>query len=293
MAILTIDVGQVYVRYGFFSDKGVLTEKGKYLVPKDSAQHFYQSIANLVKESSADVRAISLSFPGFINGKEGIAILAGNQRFLDGHNIRDDLHHYVDKKIEIFVENDANCAAIAEKLNGNAQDVHDFIVIMIRNGIGGGIFVDNHLLHGSRFSAGEFGLMITDYSKYGYANQHTLSSAKALISKYSEMRGIPNDLAKPFQIMSELDDPKVRKIVDEWANYVAIMIFNLVCTLNPQRVLIGGDISQNTELIPIIKDQLDKIPSWRDIEVDIETCRFFNDASLYGAYWAYIGSKKK
>lgn len=292
MAILTIDVGQVYVRYGFFSDQGVLTEKGKYLVPQNSAEKFYQSIANLVQESTVNVKAISMSFPGFINGKKGIAILAGNQRFLDGHNIRDDLHHYVDQKIEIFVENDANCAAIAEKLNGNAQDVHDFIVIIIRNGIGGGIYVNNHLLHGSRFSAGEFGLMVTDYSKHGYANQHSLSSASALISKYSAMRGIPDKLAKPFQIMSELDDPKVKKVVDEWANYVAIMIFNLTCTLNPQRILIGGEISQNTELIPIIKEQLEKIPSWQDIQVDIETCRFFNDASLYGAYWAYIGSKK-
>lgn len=293
MAILTLDVGQEYIRYGFFSDQGVLMEKGQYLVPKTTAEDFYQSIARLVADSDFAVAAISLSFPGFINGKEGIAILAGNQRFLDGHNIINDLHQYLDPEIEIFVENNANCAAIAEKLNGNAQDVTDFIVITLGNGIGGGIFINNRLLRGSSFAAGEFGLMITDYSQRGYANQHTLCSVSALISEYSKMRKIPDGLVKSYQIMSELDDPDVRSLVEKWANYVAILIFNLVCTLNPQRILIGGEISQNSELIPIIKGRLNAIANWKDFQTEITTCRFFNDASLYGAYWAYNGSKRK
>lgn len=192
----------------------------------------------------------------------------------------------------LILENNANCAAIAEKLNGNAQDVSDFIVITLGNGVGGGIFINNHLLRGSTFSAGEFGLMITDFSKHKFNNQHVLASARALIEAYSKMRGIPDNLVEPYQIMSELDDPKVRKIVDKWATYVAVFIFNLVCTLNPQRVLIGGEISQNTELIPIIQKQLELIPSWQDLRTEIRPCHFFNDASLYGAYWAYIGSKK-
>lgn len=292
MAILTVDVGQKYIRYGFFDEDGTLTEKGQYMIPRDSADNFYQSIADLVKGSGTKVKAISISFPGFINGTKGIAIRAGNLRFLDGHNIKDDLHQYIDDKIEIFVENNSNCAAIAEKLNGNAQDVHDFVVMTIGNGIGGGIYINNHLLRGSRYSAGEFGMMITDYEGHGYDNMHVLASASALISSYSKMRGIPDGIAKTYQIVSELDDPKVKKTVDEWANYVAICIFNLACTLNPQRFLIGGVLSQNSELIPIIESHLNKIPNWNDFQTEIKPCHFFSDASLYGAYWAYIGSRK-
>lgn len=98
MAILTLDVGQKYVRYGFFSEKGTLTQKGRYLVPMTNAKEFYESIADLVKGSNIKLKAISISFPGFIDGKKGVAILAGNQRFLDGHNIINDLHHYVDPR---------------------------------------------------------------------------------------------------------------------------------------------------------------------------------------------------
>lgn len=292
MAILTIDVGQKYLRYGFFNEEGSLMEKGQYMIPRDSAKHFYQSIADLIEDRSDQIKAISMSFPGFINGEKGIAIRAGSLRFLDGHNIKEDLHQYIDDKIEIFVENNSNCAAIAEKLNGNAQDVHDFVVITLGNGVGGGIFIRNQLLRGSRFSAGEFGMMIPDYSGHGFENMHVLASAKALISDYSRMRGIPDGMAESYQIMSELDDAKVKKAIDNWATYVAICIFNLTCTLNPQRVLIGGSLSQNNELIPIIKEHLNMIPNWSDFQAEIKPCHFFSDASLYGAYWAYIGSQK-
>ena len=58
MAILTIDVGQKFVRYGFFDDEGNLTEKGKYQVPRESAQSFYKSIANLVTENNTKLKQL-------------------------------------------------------------------------------------------------------------------------------------------------------------------------------------------------------------------------------------------
>ena len=291
MAILTMDIGQKFIRYGFFDDKGNLTEKGQYQVPRQSAKDFYKSIADLVDESDMEIKAISISFPGFINVKDKVAIRAGSLRFLDGHNISKDLHQYINKEIEIFIENNTNCAAIAEKLNGNAQDVEDFVVITLGHGVGGAIFVNNKLLRGSGYSAGEFGMMITDYSARQFMTAHELASTSALINDYATMRGIPSELIEEYQIMAELDNPKVREVIEKWATYVAICIFNLSCTLNPQRFLIGGALSQNNELIPLIKNRLMQIPNWSDFETEIQSCRFYNDASLYGAYWAYIGSK--
>lgn len=90
MAILTLDIGQRFIRYGFFDENGNLTEKGQYQVPKNSAKDFYNSIADLVDESDMKIKAISISFPGFINVKDKIAIRAGSLRFLDGHNISED-----------------------------------------------------------------------------------------------------------------------------------------------------------------------------------------------------------
>lgn len=292
MTVLTVDVGQKYIRYGFFDNESNLTGKGQYKNSNDSANTFYESLAKIVRESDLDITAISISFPGFIDVKHNIAIRAGSLRILDGHNIVEDLHQYINKKIEIFIENNSNCAAIAEKLNGNAQDVHDFVVMTLGNGVGGAIFINDSLLRGVGYSAGEFGMMISDYSGHGYESEHFLASAKALITAYSEMRGIPNDLVEEYQIFSELDDPQVKKIVDQWATYVAICIFNIACTLNPQKFLIGGSVSQNSELIPILNKKLAGIPNWRDFQIKIEPCRFFDDASLYGAYWAYIGRKK-
>lgn len=224
MAILTMDVGQKFIRYGFFDKNGNLAEKGQYQIPRSSAKDFYNSIANLISESDMEVVAISISFPGFINVKDKVAIRAGSLRFLDGHNISRDLHQYIDKKIEIFIENNTNCAAIAEKLNGNAQDVEDFVVITLGHGVGGAIFINNKLLRGSRYSAGEFGMMITDYSAHQFMTAHELASTSALIENYSTMRGIPNELVEEYQIMAELDNEKVKNVIENWATYVAICI---------------------------------------------------------------------
>ncbi|WP_334115797.1 ROK family protein [Ligilactobacillus sp.] len=291
VSVLALDVGGTFVKYGIFKEDGSLTEKGKFVTPMDSAEDFYRKLAGLIEERGDEITGVGMSFPGMIDTGNQLAIKAGALSFLHGQYIGRELKKHLKREIPVWFENDANCAGIAEQMDGNAKDVSDFLLVTIGTGIGGCVCLNGEILHGKRFSAGEFGMMITDYSTNGYKTLHELASTSALVSEYAEMRGISSDGVEGYQIMSELDDPKVLKVVENWAAYVAICLFNLAVTFDPERILIGGGISQNKDLIGLIEKQLDRIPSWKDFRTEIKPCKFFNDAGLYGAYWSYMRRK--
>lgn len=292
MSVIALDVGGTFIKYGLI-EEGKITEKGEVSTPKDSAEEFYQTIAKLIENHQDEVTGVAISLPGFINPKTQVAVRAGALGYLTGNNIGEELRKHLSVDLPISVENDANCAAIAEKLAGNAQDVHDFITVTLGTGVGGAIYINNQLLHGKSFSAGEFGMMVTDYSQHGFATLHEFASTRALCDEYARQKGYPIGTVEGYQVMSELDDPVVKKIVDQWSMRVAICLFNLIVTLNPQKILIGGGISKNKDILPLIKKSLTKISNSDDFQTEIEDCKFYNDAGLYGAYWAFKDAESK
>ena len=74
--------------------------------------------------------------PGFIDTEKQVAVTAGALSILYGHEIGRKLQGYLDDPIPTWMENDANCAAMAEKLSGNAVKLDDFALITIDSGVG-------------------------------------------------------------------------------------------------------------------------------------------------------------
>ena len=293
MSVIALDVGGTFIKYGFIKD-GNIKEKGEISTPKDSAEKFYQTVAKLIKTHEKALTGVAISLPGFINPKTQVAVRTGALGYLTGNNIGKELRRYLSINVPISVENDANCAAIAEKLAGNAQDVHDFITVTLGTGVGGAIYINNQLLHGKSFSAGEFGMMVTDYSQHGFATLHEFASTRALCDEYARQKGYPIGTVEGYQVMSEIDDPIVKKIVDQWSMRVAICLFNLIVTLNPQKILIGGGISAQPVVVSEIRHQFKLLQEsdrrlQDDIAMpDIQAAKFGNEANLLGALYGLL-----
>lgn len=285
MEYLCYDVGGTFVKYAVFDEKATVITRGKFKTQILNAKDFFADLAAIANKRT-NLTAIGISFPGFINTKTGEAYRAGALYQLDGLNLVAELESQLINPVPVVIENDANCAALAEKLNGNAQDVHDFAVITFGTGVGGGIVVNNQVLHGYQYRAGEFGMMLTDYSTRGEATLHDLASTSALVKSYAEAKNVSVETVTGEQVMSELDtDALTQKVVSKWSNYVAIAIFNLSVTNAPQRILIGGGISQNDKLLPVIKAALNRIRFWSDFACDIQVCSHHNDSGLLGALY--------
>ncbi|WP_338450559.1 ROK family protein [Niallia oryzisoli] len=288
---ISFDVGGTKVKHGLLLEDGTILSKGSYSTPATNLDQFLKKMEEtiIMYLKNNHVTGVAISLPGFINPETGYSERAGAVTALINQNLKSLLEAKVPLRVEI--ENDGNCAAIAEKISGNAKNCSDFICITIGTGIGGGIFVNGKLLRGHSFRTGEFGFMITQANgKYPGKTMHSLASTSALIKSYKKLKGISeHERIKGETIFVEAaKSTSVKKLIDDWTRNLGYGIFNLVATLNPQKIVIGGGVTSQQELLKSIKKHLDRIPWWNDIKVPVELCKHQNDAGMIGAMYHFI-----
>ena len=113
--ILAFEIGTFFTRYVVFED-GRMGIPGTIATPVDGEEPFYQALAHIVSKQRAPLDGIAISVPGFIDTEKQVAVTAGALSILYGHEIGRKLQGYLDDPIPTWMENDANCAAMAEKL---------------------------------------------------------------------------------------------------------------------------------------------------------------------------------
>ncbi|HEY8779292.1 MAG TPA: ROK family protein [Solirubrobacterales bacterium] len=111
-------------------------------------------------EARPNVAAVGLGIPCTIDRERGVAITAVNLP-IENLPIRDLMHERLG--IPVFVDNDANVAALAEHRFGAAKGTSDAVMLTIGTGIGGGVIIDGELYRGSTGAASEPGHMVIDF----------------------------------------------------------------------------------------------------------------------------------
>lgn len=291
---IAFDVGGTKVKYGVLNERGEILESGKYNTRYTVLDEFVSDMLLVIEEykNKYEISGIAISLPGFINYKTGHAYMAGAIEALHGRNLKEILEGKINIPVEI--ENDANCVALAEKFNGNATECSDFICITIGTGIGGGIMVDNKIVHGHSFRGGEFGFMITSDAKGDEKMMSQNASTNALVTSYKKYKGLDEKtLIEGYQVFEEAEkDENVNKIIEAWYEMIARGIFNLASVLNPEKILIGGGVSERKDFIPHLEEYLDANDIWKDIKVKLVTCKHGNNAGMIGAVYNFISMHK-
>ena len=284
--ILAFEIGTFFTRYVVF-EGGRMGIPGAIATPVDSEESFYRALARIVSKQRAPLDGIAISMPGFIDTEKQVAVTAGALDMLYGHEIGGKLQEYLDDSVPIWMENDANCAAMAERLSGNAVKVDDFVLITVDSGVGGALFLDGRIRRGRDWRAGELGMMIPNYGTGGFRTMQNYMSTVALTEEYAKEFDMPSRSIVPATLFQRLDEPRVRKIVDQWIDYLAIGIFNIVAVIDPECVLLGGGICREQQLLPLVNAALDGIPQWKDFRTVVRRCKHTNNAGLIGAYYAF------
>lgn len=224
-------------------DVNIPTEahKGK----KQVINNIKKAIDMLMKSRKVKLKAIGIGAPGPILYEKGIVFDAPNLPGWKRVNLKKVLEKEYD--VPVFVDNDANCAALAEAWFGAGKMAENFIYMTVSTGIGGGIIINKHIYRGRLGSAGEFGHMIIDSKgpKCGCGNNgclETLASGTAL-KRITGMEGIAVELA------ARQGNKEAKKAVQEIVHHLSIGIGNLVNIFNPELIVIGGGVSNMRELI--------------------------------------------
>ncbi|MFX3625164.1 MAG: ROK family protein [Ectobacillus sp.] len=286
---ISFDIGGTDVKYGLLDEKGNILETGKFPSNRTCGQAILDHVLKTAGEYK-QLSGIALSVPGFVDCYSGYIEVGGAIADFNNFNIKEYLEERL--RLPVSVENDVNCAALAEKWKGNAQGESDFLCMAIGTGIGGACFLDNKLYRGSSFMAGEFGFMITQGLQNNIAENCTLShtgSVLGLRSRYAKYKGLPLDEVTGVDVFHayEQGDPHARHEVNQFFDSLSIGIYNLFFMFNPKKILLGGAISQRDDLIPELQWRLKRLETFGK-NIPLEPCYFQNNAGMIGALYHHL-----
>lgn len=255
-----------------------------------------------------DIDSVGMGTPGTVN-KEGIIEFANNLGF---NNVPAKQMLIERLGIEkVYIENDANCAALGEAYAGVGNGAKDFVAVTLGTGVGSGVIVDGKIVNGVNFAGGECGHMVivVDGEQCSCGRKgcwEAYASATALIRQTKKaMEEYPDSymhqIAKAegkvsgrtaFDAMRKGDIAGI-KVVDQYIKYVACGLINLVNALQPEIICVGGGICNEGETLmqPLRRFvQAERYSIYSKIQTKIVKAELGNDAGVIGA--AILGKVK-
>lgn len=288
--ILSFDIGGTDIKHGIITQKGEIIEKGKTETP-GSKTELYNLIEIIYEKYTAkyEVSAVGISIPGIVKN-DGFLITAGALRFLYQCHFQKEISALLN--IEIYVENDAKCATLAEKWIGYGKNYNNFLMLVIGTGIGGGVVVNDKLLRGRQNAAGEFGFMQVkdNIENDGRENSWSLNASlqTGLVKNYEE-RTLQKNLNGLHIYEKKCEgDQLAKECISVFYNNIALGLLNLIIAFDPEAVLLGGAISRNKEFIigvnKAVQNLLDNHPDMINYTLPpIIPSKYRNDSGILGA----------
>ncbi|BBH24424.1 glucokinase [Paenibacillus baekrokdamisoli] len=181
----------------------------------------------------------------------------------------------------VTVENDVNCAALGERWLGSAKSADDFVFIAIGTGVGAAIVTGGKLFYGNRFMAGEIGYLLSE-EDWQENKRYTFKNFGALEEKISG-RALSSHRIRPEMIFKQYKENNGEgfDIFTQYLKTLSITIANLSSLLNPQKIILGGGVSEAlSEVIDHLRDQVAKMSP---VPVIIECSTLGENAGAYGA----------
>lgn len=291
MKKLVFDVGASAIKYALMDDEAKIYEKGKVKTPQDTLAHFLLELKTIYQQYQEQIDGIALSVPGTVDSQTGQIYAPGGLAYNENVNLADQLHTFT--TLPVKVENDGKSAALAELWKGNLKGHQSGIVLVLGSGIGGGIIQDGKLWKGQHLFAGEFSYILGDDPNSFMDVWAMQASTTALIMETAKRKAMDWQTMDGYQIFDWIkeNDPAACEALEAVAKNIAKGIFNLQCILDPEKVLIGGGISQQPSLLEKINTELDKIYRFIPFTIphaQVETCKYFNDSNLIGALYHLV-----
>jgi len=309
--IVGVELGVDFVSVAVTDVLGnILWRKREETNPTDDQEKVINQTLKIVKDAITTGKrknykflGMGLSTPGTVDLNKGLLIFAPN---LHWHNVPFEQIFSEQTKLKVFIENDANAAAIAEHLFGTTRQCQDFLFVFAGVGIGGGLFLNGKLYRGRNGYAGEIGhspimaeplQTVCHCGNRGcwetYANQYSIIQrvqARLEVKRSSIIPKLMAEQMAPLSIplIKQAADAGDKEATDSFAEAGRAMgqgFAGLINIFNPEKIILGGPLSIAGEyLLPAIKETvaLHSLPEI-DQQAEILLSPFGPDASLIGA----------
>jgi glucokinase len=302
-----IDLGGTSIKAGVVTEDGkiiataenpTLAERPWQPVVDDIAKTAFEAVAK-AGLSVDNIEAFGMGVPGIC--VNGVIPFCTN---LHWHNvpIAEAWKKYT--VMPLYVDNDANCAALAESVAGVSSDVSDSVFLTLGTGLGSGIILGGKLRSGTHGIGGELGHITVAIDgvpctcgKSGCLERYTAGTAlvrlgvEALTNApdstlFTSTGGDPSRMtAKIVSDAAKAGDKTAAEIFDKYADYLAIGINNIISFIDPEMVVLGGGVSRAGQfLLDKVNEHLPKYIFFKGLPyARIELARLGNEAGIIGA----------
>lgn len=306
-----VDLGGTNIAVGVINDKYEIIGRGKAktAMPRP-AKEIFDDIVKCVKTAVADagielseVECIGIGTPGSVDKQNGVIMYANN---LDFYNVPAvEMINEQLPGIKVYLENDANCAALGEALAGSGKGKNSFVAVTLGTGVGGGVVLDGKLLTGCNDAGGEIGHIAIKFDgeqcncgRVGcwerYASATALvnqTKAAMLEHKDSKMWDLCDGKIENAGGRTAFDgmragDKYAKEVCDNYIYYVAVGAANVVNIFQPDMLCFGGGIcNEGDTLLKPLEKHVAQMRYSKNHEIQTQICvaTLGNDAGIIGA----------
>lgn len=264
--MIGVDLGGTNLRTALLNSEGDILAKTK--VATQVSQGWNNVVAQIkdavsrqrdvANELGLEVAAIGVGAPGIIQLESGVVVQSPN--FPDWNNVPLKAELEEALQIPVFLENDANAAALGEQWRGAARGINTMLLLTLGTGVGGGIVLNNKIFHGADGMAGEIGHMtlVPDGRPCSCGNTGCLemyASARGILQSYQEERekgsttGLVQDLtAERIYQAAQDGDPIAQRVMKDMGRMLGIGLASLINIFNPEMIVLGGGVKDAWEL---------------------------------------------
>lgn len=165
--------------------------------------------------------------------------------------------------VVVYLDNDVNCYALAQKWSGKGRGSSNFVCVTIGEGIGAGVIVNGRLFRGTLGGAGEIGHMIVNVEgNQCYCGQRgcleTYASEDFIINYVREKSGkiytIEEIIDKAYD-----DDPVCIDAIRTAGRHIGYGLVNVIMLYNPEKIILGGKgLKEKDFIIPHIQETMNQ-----------------------------------
>lgn len=305
-----VDLGGTNISVGVVNEKYEIIGRGKVKTnaPR-AAELIFDDIKVAVfaalddaKLTMKDIQSIGIGTPGSVNKSNGYIEFSNNLEFNQVP-----AKQMLEERLgnTVYLDNDANCAALGEALAGVGNGVKNFVAITLGTGVGSGVIVDGKIVNGVNGAGGEIGHTVINvdgeqcncgrrgcWERYASATA-LISQTKAamLADKDSKMWDVVDGDINKVNGRTSFDtwrmgDASAKAVVDRYIYYVAVGLINIVNALQPEIICIGGGISNEGDclILPLINYiEKERYSIHSQIQSKIMKAQLGNDAGIIGS----------
>ena len=254
--IFACDIGGSKLLCGFVNCEGkILDTEGTALSPDvttDEIEEYIMSFYKLLgqRNPTAQVYTCGMTIPGLADADKGIwvyACFSGTSDYPIAQRMSAKLG------MPVYIENDVNACALAEKVYGACKDCDDYLWVTVSNGVGGGLVIGGWVYGGAFGGAGEIGHVIVEEDGPicpcgHYGCMEAVAAGPGIARRYQALTGKYLS-AKDISVLARNGDKRACEIMSKTGEYIGKALGKAASLLNLRRYVLGGGVMQSFDIM--------------------------------------------